>query len=36
MTEMLGQARGMGTGVASRGQCDTNMRVNNLFVKYGS
>ncbi len=27
MAEMLGQARGMGTGVATRGQCDANMRV---------
>ena len=27
MAEMLGQARGMGTGVAAKGQCDANMRV---------
>lgn len=32
VTEMLGQARGMGTGVAARGQCDANMRVKLTYL----
>lgn len=32
MAEMLGQARGMGTGVAARGQCNTNMHVKLTYL----
>ena len=32
VTEMLGQARGMGTGVAARAQCDANMRVKLTYL----
>ena len=32
MTEMMGQARGMGTGVATKGVCNTNMRVKLTYL----
>ncbi|MFK5914229.1 MAG: hypothetical protein QM484_07625 [Woeseiaceae bacterium] len=32
MTEMMGQARGVGTGIATKGICDTNMRVKLTYL----